>query len=89
MVEFIVSGTPVCNTQWGKQGGDVVCKALGFNGQEPTKKEAKSDATKYYKTTCQGYEAKISDCSNLIENGVECKNNGHAYVNCETIPKFE
>ena len=43
----------------------------------------------YYKTTCEGYEAKISDCSRLIENGVECKNNGHAYVNCQTIPKFE
>ena len=33
------SGTPVCNKQWGKQGGDVVCKALGF--QESTKKERK------------------------------------------------
>ena len=35
------SGTPVCNKQWGKQGGDVVCKALGFDGQESIKRETK------------------------------------------------
>ena len=36
------SGTPVCNKlHWGEKGGDVVCKALGFNGHESTKKEAK------------------------------------------------
>ena len=48
-----------------------------------------SDASKHYKTTCQGYEAKISDCSKLNDDGVECNNNGHAYVNCKTMPKFE
>ena len=47
---------------------------------------------KHYKTNCQGYEAKISDCfqsNDPIDGGGECDNNGHAYVNCETIPKFE
>ena len=36
------SGTPVCNKlHWGKNGGNVTCKALGFNGQGSTKKETK------------------------------------------------
>ena len=48
-----------------------------------------SDASKHYKTTCQGYEAKISDCSILLDDGGECDDDGHAYVNCKTIPKFE
>ena len=39
--EVYRSGTPVCNKQWGRLGGDVVCKALGFNGQQSTKKITK------------------------------------------------
>ena len=34
-----VSGTPVCNTLWGAQGGNVTCKALGFYDKESTRKE--------------------------------------------------
>ena len=36
--EVYVSGTPVCNTEWGAQGGRVTCKALGFYDKESTSK---------------------------------------------------
>ena len=34
-----VSGTPVCNTLWGKHGRTVTCKALGFIDQEKLAKK--------------------------------------------------
>ena len=48
---------------------------------------ALSDTGEHYKTNCQGYEAKISDCSEIGKNRDECNPNGLAYVNCKTIPK--
>jgi len=82
------SGTPVCNkSAWGQRGADVVCKALGFNGQQSFRKDSKSDTGEHYKTNCQGYEAKISDCSEIGKNRDECNPNELAYVNCKTIPK--
>ena len=74
---------PVCDTYWGDDEADVVCKQLGFDhGYAFDNNQYGSTDVNfaYFATACSGTEAHLQDCFHLTSG--ECGPNDHAGLYC-------
>ena len=70
----------MCDDDWGENEARILCKSRGYKTGLPTKESKFGPvARNFYKISCEGYEARLEDCSfstpsGLASCGIEVRN---------------